>query len=72
MKTKKINQKLTLNKRTVASLDDSDLNSVKGGGPTDTCGTCDSVCATYSDCSTHCGPCATNSGCACIVARCCG
>ena len=34
MKTKKLNKKLTLSKKTVTNLDNSELNVVKGGQPT--------------------------------------
>ena len=35
MKTKKINKKLVLIKKTITNLDMKDLNSVRGGDPTD-------------------------------------
>jgi hypothetical protein len=41
MKRKKLNQKLALNKKTVANLDDKEMTAIQGGGFTDdTCGSC--------------------------------
>ena len=48
MKIKKLNKKLTLNKKTIASLNNSDMNSVKGGQDADDSGR---VAGTYT------GPC---------------
>lgn len=59
MKTKKVSQKLTLNKKTIVSLNNSDLNPVKAGGATYTCmfteaGSCPSDCTCPTDCISSC------------------
>jgi len=44
MKTKKFNQKLTLNKRTVSNLNSGQMRGIKGGHNTNiTCEYCDTV-----------------------------
>ncbi|MCP5106402.1 MAG: hypothetical protein GY950_23655 [bacterium] len=40
MKKKNLNQKLTLNKKTIVNLGNDELNAVKGGGFTDIADTC--------------------------------
>ncbi|WP_340199021.1 class I lanthipeptide [Ascidiimonas sp. W6] len=47
MKKKKLNAKLTLNKRNVSELNESLKDTVKGGGPTDSCVP---YCQTYYSC----------------------
>lgn len=46
MKTQKINKKLTLNKKTIALLNDDQLDAQRGGGKTkgNTCNTCLTWC----------------------------
>jgi len=48
MKTKKIEKKLVLNRKTITNLDETQLNSVHGGVYTDFCVTVGrTVCVTY-------------------------
>lgn len=46
MKTKKLSSKLTLNKETIALLNDKNLDVIRGGQPTNgkTCNTCFTYC----------------------------
>lgn len=50
MKTKKVEKKLFLNKKTIAHLNNGQLGQAKGGGPTTTCDTCE-TCLTYCSCT---------------------
>lgn len=49
MKTKKLCNRLTLNKATISNLSDLDLYNVKGGA-TWKCASYPEVCDTYTDC----------------------
>jgi hypothetical protein len=56
MKTKKLNKKLVLNKKTIAQLTMDKSNSIRGGltrtvgGPFCPTGECSALCDTYDDC----------------------
>ncbi len=50
MKTKKIEKKLFLNKKTIAHLNNGQLGQAKGGFPTTSCGTCE-TCLTHCSCT---------------------
>lgn len=83
MKPKKLKKRLSLNKRTIATLRDYEKKFVKGGEPAtiDTdcgtcvteCGTCDTcddpTCATCS-CGTCYATCPTDIGCTCPPKNC--
>jgi hypothetical protein len=55
MKKVKFNSKLSLNKETVANLNNSELNNVKGG-ETNGVTVCWAICDTKADCPTN-SPC---------------
>jgi hypothetical protein len=56
MKKKNLRSKLSLNKKTIANLKNSNLISIKGGRTTETrprdCDTFDKVCPTETPCNT--------------------
>jgi hypothetical protein len=57
MKTKKLNKKMVLNKRTVSDLQEQQMGAVYGGIKTDyTCGgyTCGTLCDTVLSCGYTC------------------
>jgi len=54
MKTKKLDKKLVLNKKTIADLFDNEMKNVYGGASLDTCWTdCRTLCATEDCCETR-------------------
>jgi hypothetical protein len=56
MKTKDFKKRLTLNKKTIANLNNGQLAQAKGGIQTISCDTCD-TCETCETCYTYCPPC---------------
>ena len=54
MKTKKFNKKLSLNKKTIVSLNNLEMDSVKGLGPSDGCEFTEICGTTYGHCDDHC------------------
>lgn len=56
MKTKSFHKKLSLNKNTVVNLDNNDMDKLKGGETTLTCGACGTLVSCYP---THCKTCMT-------------
>jgi hypothetical protein len=50
MKTKNFKKRLTLNKKTIANLNNGELAQAKGGGLTPSCPTCE-TCLTYCSCT---------------------
>jgi natural product precursor len=60
MKTKKMSKRLSLNKKTITDLNDSELNSVRGG--IDTGYSCPGHCDTIESCGpTQCPACLTTT-----------
>ena len=56
MKSKSFNKKLSLNKKTVANINESHMNNVKGGETTLTCGACKTIVSCWE---TQCKTCIT-------------
>jgi hypothetical protein len=67
MKTKTFNKRLTLNKSTVAHLDNSVMAYVRGGDPVtlDTCDTCNGTTCIVTLCNDN--TCVTCDGNTCVV-----